>query len=78
MYLLNSSADEIADLNDRHIGLQQTRDNEREDFKRQLQEARSEYQDMKVRGRREREGEEKERNEKNKKIRKDFSGIMGW
>jgi len=43
----SKKTDEIADLNDRHIGLQQTRDNEREDFKRQLQEARSEYQDMK-------------------------------
>lgn len=44
---VEQKTDEIADLNDRHIGLQQTRDNEREDFKRQLQEARSEYQDMK-------------------------------
>jgi len=44
---VEQKTDEIADLNDRHIGLQQTRDNEREDFKRQLQEQRSEYQDMK-------------------------------
>jgi len=44
---VEQKTDEIADLNDRHIGLQETRDNEREDFKRQLQEQRSEYQDMK-------------------------------
>jgi len=44
---VEQKTDEIADLNDRHIGLQQTRDSEKEDFKRQLQEQRSEYQDMK-------------------------------
>lgn len=41
------SADEIADLNDRYIGLQQTRDNEREHFELQIQQQRNEYQEMK-------------------------------
>lgn len=41
------SADEIADLNDRYIGLQQTRDNEREQYELQIQTQRNEYQEMK-------------------------------
>ncbi|GFS18027.1 cilia- and flagella-associated protein 157 [Elysia marginata] len=44
---VEQKTDEIADLNDRHIGLQQTRDNEREGFKKQIQEQRTEYQEMK-------------------------------
>ncbi|CAG5115506.1 unnamed protein product [Candidula unifasciata] len=44
---LEQKTDEIADLTDRHIGLQQTRDNERETFKKQIQEQRTEYQEMK-------------------------------
>ncbi|GFO48575.1 cilia- and flagella-associated protein 157 [Plakobranchus ocellatus] len=44
---VEQKTDEIADLNDRHIGLQQTRDNEREAFKKQIQEQRTEYQEMK-------------------------------
>ena len=40
-------ADEIADLNDRYIGLQQTRDNEREQYELQIQTQRNEYQEMK-------------------------------
>uniref|UniRef100_A0A0B6ZCN1 Cilia- and flagella-associated protein 157 n=1 Tax=Arion vulgaris TaxID=1028688 RepID=A0A0B6ZCN1_9EUPU len=44
---LEQKTDEIADLTDRHIGLQQTRDNERETFKKQIQELRTEYQEMK-------------------------------
>lgn len=41
------SADEIADLNDRYIGLQQTRENEKEQFELQIQQQRNEYQEMK-------------------------------
>ncbi|KAI8771306.1 cilia- and flagella-associated protein 157 [Biomphalaria glabrata] len=44
---VEQKADEIVDLNDRYIGLQQARDNEREAFKKQIQEQRSEYQEMK-------------------------------
>ncbi|KAH9496467.1 hypothetical protein Btru_010938 [Bulinus truncatus] len=44
---VEQKSDEIADLNDRYIGLQQARDNEREAFKKQIQEQRSEYQEMK-------------------------------
>ncbi|XP_059140078.1 cilia- and flagella-associated protein 157-like isoform X1 [Physella acuta] len=39
--------DEIVDLNERLIGLQQLRDNERETFKKQIQEQRTEFQEMK-------------------------------
>lgn len=44
---VESKTDEIADLNDRHIGLQQTRDNEREQYELQIQQQRNEYQEMK-------------------------------
>nr|KAG5712082.1 hypothetical protein BaRGS_020808 [Batillaria attramentaria] len=44
---VESKTDEIADLNDRYIGLQQTRDNEREQYELQIQQQRNEYQEMK-------------------------------
>ncbi|CAL1529656.1 unnamed protein product [Lymnaea stagnalis] len=44
---LDLKTEELADLNDKHIGLQQARDNEREAFKKQIQEQRTEYQEMK-------------------------------
>ena len=44
---VEAKTDEIADLNDRHIGLQQTRDNEREQYELQIQQQHNEYQEMK-------------------------------
>lgn len=44
---VESKTDEIADLNDRYIGLQQTRDNERDQYEQQIQQQRTEYQEMK-------------------------------
>ena len=44
---VEAKMDEIADLNDRYIGLQQTRDNEREQYELQIQQQRNEYQEMK-------------------------------
>ena len=44
---VEAKTDEIADLNDRHTGLQQTRDNEREQYELQIQQQRNEYQEMK-------------------------------
>ena len=42
-----AKTDELADLNDRYIGLQQTRDKEREQYELQIQQQRNEYQEMK-------------------------------
>ncbi|XP_025112375.1 cilia- and flagella-associated protein 157-like [Pomacea canaliculata] len=44
---VETKTDEIADLNDRYIGLQQTRENEKEQFELQIQQQRNEYQEMK-------------------------------
>ena len=44
---VEAKTDEIADLNDRYIGLQQTRDNEREQYELQIKQQRNEYQEMK-------------------------------
>ena len=44
---VEAKTDEIADLNDRYIGLQQTRDNECKQYELQIQQQRNEYQEMK-------------------------------
>lgn len=41
------SGDEIADLNDRLIGLQQIKDQEKEQYESELQKLRTDYQEMK-------------------------------
>jgi len=45
--LLCCTVDEISDLNERLVGLQQTKDQDREMFEQQLQQLRNEYRETK-------------------------------